>query len=165
MGPDGLPQIMNNPGIVPDVAVIDIDMKTMPQERTEEVRAAFEAFVAGFCASDPWLRAHPITVEWDLYGLFFPPMDTDPDHPIAKSITAARADLGHEKTALVGSLGVTDGSHYAAGGVQALRYGPTGGSAHAADEWVDVDSIRETTRIFVAAIIDWCGVAGDTDTI
>ncbi|MHC9237059.1 M20 family metallopeptidase [Pseudooceanicola sp. 502str34] len=158
MGPDGLPQIMNNPGIVPDVAVIDIDMKTMPQESTEEVRAAFEAFVAGFCASDPWFKAHPIAVEWDLYGLYFPPMDTDPEHPLVRSITATRAAMGLGDTALVGSLGVTDGAHYAAGGVAALRYGPTGGGGHGADEWVDVESIRRTTRIFAEAVIDFCGV-------
>lgn len=161
MGADGLPQILSNPGIVPDVAVIDIDMKFLPHEKTAEVRADFEAFVAGFCASDPWLRDNPITVEWDLYGLHFPPMNTSPDHPIVGSIRAARERLGHAQTILRGSIGVTDGAHYAAAGMQALRYGPAGANQHGADEWADVASIRETTKILAAAVIDWCGVRSE----
>lgn len=159
MGADGLPQILNNPGITPDVAVIDIDMKFMPDQSSTVARADFEAFVAGFCASDPWLKAHPITVEWELYGLHFPPMNTAPDHPLVASILGNRRALTGLDTPIRGSIGVTDGAHYAAGGVKALRYGPAGANQHAADEWADVASIRETTKVLAAAILDWCGVA------
>ncbi|MFV0474390.1 MAG: M20 family metallopeptidase [Pikeienuella sp.] len=161
MGPDGLPAIMNNPGIVPDVAVIDIDMKFLPQEKTEEVRAEFEAFVAGFCAADPWLREHPITVAWELYGLHFPPQNTKPDHPLVGALLSARRRAGHENTTFRSSVGVTDGAHYAAKGVTALRYGPAGANQHGADEWADVASIRETARILAAAAIEWCGLGAD----
>lgn len=161
LGADGLPQIMSNPGICPDAAIIDIDRKFMPHETTEATRADFEAFVAAFCATDPWLRENPITVEWDLYGLHFPPMNTSPDHPLVQSITAARARLGHAQTRIAGMTGATDAAHYAAAGVQGLRYGPAGANQHGADEWADVASIRETTKILAAAIIDWCGVRGN----
>ena len=158
VGEDGLPLVMNNPGIVPDIAVIDIDRKFLPQETTEQTRADFEAFVAGFCASDPWLREHPIEVQWELYGLHFPPMNTEPDHPLVGAITRARADLGHPDTTLRGAIGVTDGAHYAAAGVKAVRYGPAGANQHAPDEWASTASIQETTKVIAAAIIDWCGV-------
>jgi acetylornithine deacetylase/succinyl-diaminopimelate desuccinylase-like protein len=158
LGPDGLPQIMTNPGITPDVAVIDIDMKFLPQETADAARAEFEAFVAAFSATDPWLRAHPIRVQWDLYGLHFPPLNTPADHPLVGAIREARAWLGRPDTPVLGSIGVTDAAHYAAAGVEALRYGPFGANQHGADEWADVASIRETTRALAAAVLDWCGV-------
>jgi acetylornithine deacetylase len=125
LGEDGLPIIMSNPGIVPDVAVIDIDHKFMPHETSADIRADFEAFVAHFCATDPWLREHPIEVKWDLYDLHFPPMNTSADHELVKIVTARRASLGRP-TVLRGSIGVTDGAHYAVAGVQlrALRGQP-----------------------------------------
>lgn len=159
LGPDGLPMILNNPGIVPDVAVIDIDRKFLPHETTAETRAEFEAFVAAFCATDPWLREHPISVEWDLYGLHFPPQNTAPDHPLVGHLRAARERLGHAQTTLRSSIGVTDGGHYAAAGMTALRYGPAGANQHGADEWADTASIRETAKILAAAAILWCGTA------
>ncbi|MFT4000361.1 MAG: M20/M25/M40 family metallo-hydrolase [Rhizobium sp.] len=158
LGADGLPMIMTNPGIVPDVAVIDIDHKFMPHETSADIRADFERFVAHFCATDPWLRENPIEVKWDLYDLHFPPMNTSADHPLVKIVTDRRASLG-KPTALRGSIGVTDGAHYAVAGVHPIRYGPFGANQHAADEWADVESIKTTTKILAAAILDWCGVA------
>ncbi len=158
LGADGLPMIMTNPGIVPDVAVIDIDHKFMPHETSAEIRADFEQFVAHFCATDPWLRENPIDVKWDLYDLHFPPMNTAADHQLVKIVTDRRSSLG-KPTALRGSIGVTDGAHYAVAGVQPIRYGPFGANQHAADEWADVASIKMTTKVMAAAILDWCGVA------
>lgn len=94
----------------------------------------------------------------DLYDLHFPPMNTSADHELVKIVTARRASLGRP-TALRGSIGVTDGAHYAVAGVQPIRYGPFGANQHAPDEWADVESIRTTTKIFAASILDWCGVA------
>ena len=162
LGLDGLPEIMSNPGITPDVAVIDIDMKFLPQETSAGARAEFEAFVAAFSATDPWLRAHPIRVDWDLYGLHFPPLNTPADHPLVGAIRAARRRLGHPETRARGSIGVTDAAHYAAAGVPGLRYGPFGANQHGADEWADVASICETTKVLAAAVIDWCGVRPPT---
>ncbi|WP_412066819.1 M20 family metallopeptidase [Rhizobium sp. SYY.PMSO] len=158
LGADGLPMIMTNPGIVPDVAVIDIDHKFMPHETSADIRADFERFVAHFCATDPWLRENPIEVKWDLYDLHFPPMNTSADHPLVRIVTDRRASLG-KPTALRGSIGVTDGAHYAVAGVHPIRYGPFGANQHAADEWADVESIKTTTKVLAAAILDWCGVA------
>jgi acetylornithine deacetylase len=156
--PDGLPEIMSNPGITPDAAVIDIDMKFLPQETSASARAEFEAFVAAFSATDPWFREHPISVAWDLYGLHFPPLDTSPGHPLVGALQSARRRLGHAETPVRGSIGVTDAAHYAVAGVAALRYGPFGANQHGADEWADVASIRETTKALAAAVVDWCGV-------
>ena len=43
-------------------------------------------------------------------------------------------------------------------GVPATCYGPVGGNLHAPDEWVDLDSVRQVTRVLALTALDWCGV-------
>jgi acetylornithine deacetylase len=157
LGPDGLPLIMTNPAIIPDVAVIDLDYKFLPNQTREDVRSEFDAFVHHFCQQDLWLQENPIKVEWALSGLSMPPMDTPPDHAIAKSLLTRRTQAGG-RPKISGMIGKTDASHYAGAGVAAVTCGPTGDGFHGADEYVDVASLEETTKTLAAAIIDWCGV-------
>ena len=48
----GLPQLLTNPAIVPDVAVIDFHIMFLPNETSEQIREEFEAFVDAFAAQD-----------------------------------------------------------------------------------------------------------------
>lgn len=157
LGPNGLPLTMTNPAIIPDVAVLDLDFKFLPNEKKEDVRAEFENFVHHFCQSDLWLKDHPIKVEWELGGLHFPPMDTSPDHPLVQSLARRRTELSG-KAKITGFAAVADCAHYAGAGVDAMICGPTGEGLHGVDEYVDLASLEETTKTLAAAIIDWCGV-------
>lgn len=156
LGPDGLPLIMTNPAIIPDVAVIDIDYKFLPNQTSADVRAEFEAFVHAFCQQDLWLQDNPIRVEWELGGLHFPPMDTPPDHPLVKSLFSRREQAGG-KPEITGFVAVADAAHYAGAGVDAVICGASGDGFHGVDEYVDLASLEETTKTLAAAIIDWCG--------
>lgn len=157
LGPDGLPLIMTNPAIIPDVAVIDLDYKFLPSQTKGEIRAEFEEFVHHFCQQDLWLRDNPINVQWELGGLHFPPMNTDPNHPLAQSLFRRRSELGG-KPKIAGFIAVADCAHYAGAGVDAMICGATGDGFHGTDEYVDIASLEETTKTLAAAIIDWCGV-------
>lgn len=157
LGPDGLPIIMTNPAIIPDVAVIDLDYKFLPNQTKDEIRSEFEEFVHHFCQQDLWLQKHPIRVQWELGGLHFPPMNTPPDHPMVQSLLKRRAELGG-KPKIAGFVAVADCAHYAGAGVDAIICGASGDGFHGPDEYVDIASMDETTKTLAAAIIDWCGV-------
>ncbi|OWV93587.1 hypothetical protein [Rhizobium sp. R693] len=60
---------MTNPAIIPELAVIDLDFKFLPNEEPVEVKEEFESFVHHFCAD-------LIEINWSLGDLYFPPMDT-----------------------------------------------------------------------------------------
>ncbi|WP_131829741.1 M20/M25/M40 family metallo-hydrolase, partial [Teichococcus deserti] len=158
LGPDGLPNVLNNPGIVPDTCVIDFDLKFLPQEDPAEVRRSFEAAIARFAATDPWLAEHPPEVLWDLHGLHFPPVNTPEDHPLIASLVAARQGAGRD-VRLEGMLGVTDAAHYAAQGIPGVVYGPAGYSAHGPDEFVETASVTEAAQDIAVAILRHCGQA------
>jgi len=157
IGEDGLPIIMANPAIIPDIAVLDLDFKFLPNERSEQVRAEFEAFVHHFCQQDRWLREHPITLDWGLAGIYFPPMDTPVTHPLVAALTRYKQQIG-SVFRIRGFEAVCDGAHYAGSGVPGVIYGPTGDGLHGIDEFVTILSLVEVTKIIAAAAIDHCGV-------
>lgn len=157
LGEDGLPIILTNPAIIPDVVVIDLDYKFLPNEDPAEVKKEFESFVHHFCQQDRWLREHPITVDWDYSGLYFPPMDTDANHPVIQSLVARKTMLG-KAPVIKGFEAVTDAAHYAGAGVASVIFGPSGDGFHGYDEYVEIASLQEATKTIAAAIIDWCDV-------
>ena len=157
LGADGLPTTMTNPAIIPDTAVIDLDMKFLPDETLADYQRDFEAFVHHFAQTDAWLRAHPPAILWQLGGLYFPPLNTPADHPLVASLVRRKAALG--ATPVVrGFVAVCDAAHYAGAGVDGVIFGPSGDGFHGADEYVDVSSLVRTSQVIAAAVLDWCGV-------
>ncbi|MBN9019125.1 MAG: ArgE/DapE family deacylase [Rhizobiales bacterium] len=156
LGPNGIPTVMTNPAIIPDAVVMDLDMKFLPDETSAEYRRDFEAFIDHFCQMDDWLRAHPITIEWELGGLHFAPMNTAPDHPLVTSLMRRKAETGKAPT-MRGFIAVCDGAHYAGAGVDGVIFGPSGDGFHGTDEYVDIASLVESAKVIAASVIDWCG--------
>ncbi len=157
LGPDGLPLIMTNPAIIPDIVVIDLDMKFLPQERSAHYRRDFEAFVHHFAQTDAWLRDTPPRIEWELGGLHFPPLDTPLDHPLVQSLVARKAAVGRA-AGIRGFTAVCDAAHYAGAGVDGVIFGPSGDGFHGDNEYVEVASLVETAKVIAATVIDWCGL-------
>lgn len=157
LGPHGIPTVMTNPAIIPDAVVIDLDMKFLPHQTSAEYRRAFEAFIDHFCQMDDWLRKNPITVEWELGGLHFPPVNTPVDHPIVTSLVKRKGEIG-KAAEVKGFIAVADLAHYAGAGVDGAIFGPAGDGFHSTDEYVDIESLVESAKVIAAAVIDWCGV-------
>ncbi len=155
---DGKPQITTNPAMIPDVCVVDFDFKYLPNETFEAVQAEFEAFVSAFAKTDPWLREHPPTVQWHLANIDFPPFSTPADHPLIEAVRGAHQALGIE-TVLTGKRAVTDAAFYAGAGMTPLVIGPKGQGLHGDNEYVELDSLLETAKVFAGVILRWCGTA------
>ena len=158
MGSDGNPAVMTNAAMVSDVVTLVLDYKFMPQEDFADVRSEFEAFVHHFAQMDPWMRDHPPKIEWSLWGLHFPPMNTPADHPLTRTALARATEIQAREPLLKGFEAVTDAAHYAGKGVVPIIYGPSGDGFHGNDECVDVDSLVETAKVIAATVIDMCGV-------
>ncbi|GEK96482.1 M20 family metallopeptidase [Gluconobacter kanchanaburiensis] len=158
-GPDGVPTMMENPAITPDCCAIDIDLKFLPNEKSADVRAEFEAFVNRFAGNYVWLKENPPQVIWELGGLHFEPMNTPVEHPLVQSLVSGRKALGL-KADIAGFIAVSDAAHYAAQGIPCAIYGCSGNNAHGIDEYVTLDSITETTKVLAYSIMTCCGIQG-----
>ncbi|MEL6523493.1 MAG: ArgE/DapE family deacylase [Pseudomonadota bacterium] len=158
MGADGNPAVMTNAAMISDVVTMVLDYKFMPHEDFADVKAEFEAFVHNFAQMDPWMRENPPKIEWNLWGLYFPPMNTPVDHPLTQSVLT-RAEAFQSKTPKIkGFEAVTDAAHYAGKGVVPIIYGPSGDGFHGDNECVEVESLIQTTKVIAATVLDMCGV-------
>lgn len=158
IGEDGNPAVMTNAAMISDVATMVLDYKFMPQEDFEEVKQEFEDFVNHFAAMDPWMRDNPPKIEWNLWGIYFPPMDTPLDHPLTKSLLTHATKIQKKQPKIKGFEAVTDAAHYAGKGVVPIIYGPSGDGFHGNNECVEVESLIETTKVIAASVLDMCGV-------
>ena len=157
LGPDGMPKLLRNPAMIPDVAVIDFDLKFLPNETSADIRRDFEAFVTAFASQDSWLRAHPPLVEWELYGLHFPPLNTAVEHPLTRAAVEARHGQGLDSE-VKGFIAVCDAAFYAGAGMPGIVYGPSGDRLHGPDEYVDLASLQRIAETLAATAVSWCGV-------
>jgi acetylornithine deacetylase len=84
------------------------------------------------------------------------PLECPADAPLARHVRAAAArELGHEPV----TCGVAywmDAAVFAGAGVPALNYGPAGAGAHAAVEWVDIESVVRCARILADTARRFC---------
>lgn len=151
---NGHPETLTNPAMVPDYCIMEFDLKYLPSEKQEDVKKEFEDLIWHVSQTDSWLKDNLPEVEWNTHGLSFPPVDTDPNHPLVKNIEKSRKQFGIE-TNYTGFEAVCDAAFYAGSGTTPLIYGPTGGNYHGEDEFVDIDSMYEVTKVLILTVLNW----------
>ena len=52
-----------------------------------------------------------------------------------------------------------DSAILADAGIETVVMGPCGAGAHAAEEWVDLESVHRFAEILVETAVSWCGTA------
>lgn len=119
---------------------LQIERRTLPGERTEDVLAELRDVIA-----KSGERAELRCI------LERPPLTCDREQAIASFVReAARQVTGH----LPEEAGVSywmDAALFAAAGIPTVNYGPGGAGAHEAVEWVDIDSVVQCANVFANA--------------
>ena len=155
---DGRPRTTLAYSNMSDFCVLGLSLKYLPSEDRDEVRAAFEAYIAAVAATDPWLRDHPPSIEWGRHGVSMPPAETQQDHPFLQTIE--RASLEVTGAAVwTGFEAKTDMCWLVDAGMPGLIYGPGAiDQAHGASEYIDLGELRTATSVLALTIARWCGV-------
>lgn len=120
------------------------------QEFTEVIRAA--------AADDPWLAAHPPTVEWTLAGV--PPAQVEPGHPIVAAAGSALVAVGRPR-AITGFDNWHDGATLTVeGGIPAICLGPGDVRlAHTTGEHVPIADLVSAAQAIAVTAMRFCGTA------
>ena len=143
---------------VPDLLVAEGRYGVALGEAPEEARAQFATAVAQACDEDPWLRHHPVEVEW--WGGQFASGRTDSRAEIVSTLRRAHA-------ATSGAPQRTWGAPYGSdlrlmtgiGGVPTVHYGPGDASlAHGPRECVPIDEVMATARTLAVVAMEHCRV-------
>ncbi len=148
----------------PAACTLDCHIEFLPDQADERgygscVEAEFADWIARAAAADPWLAAHPPTIEW-VAGTV-PPAEVPADDPVVQAALGAVASVGRN-----GRLGGLDNWHdgatlVAEAGIPAICLGPGDiNLAHTTDERVPVADLVACTQALAIAAMRFCGVAG-----
>ena len=145
---------------VPDLLVAEGRIGVALGEPVATARASLEVAIAEACAKDPWLREHPVEVEW--WGGQFAsgrlPADSDLVQRVQSAHGVASGNKPHEV------YGAPYGSDLrlltGLGNIPTLQYGPGDAKlAHGASESVPIEEVMTTARTLALLALDLCGVA------
>ncbi|WP_433615202.1 ArgE/DapE family deacylase [Dactylosporangium sp. CA-139114] len=132
---------------VPDLLVAEGRFGVALDEPVDSARAEFESTVAEACAQDPWLREHPVTVEW-WGGQFASGRCPDGTGLVQRVVRTHRALTGAEP-AVVGAPYGSDLRLLTAAGVPSVQFGPGVGYGHCPDERVCLDQVHACAETLV----------------
>ncbi|HOG47654.1 MAG TPA: ArgE/DapE family deacylase, partial [Anaerolineae bacterium] len=143
------------PSTVAGQCVMEGTIECLPGEDIHQVKADFRAYLEEWGRKDPWLRDHPLTVEW--FGLWFDASIIEPDHPLVTTLAETATGVTGEAT-LVGGAGGCDlrlQNLYAH--TPAVLYGPAGSMIHGTDEYVEWRQVTTCAEILARMAVRWCG--------
>ncbi len=143
---------------------LDCHIEFLPDQADERgygsrVEREFTDWIARAAAADPWLAAHPPTIEW-VAGTV-PPAEVSADDPVVQAALGAVTAVGRH-----GKLGGLDNWHdgatlVAEAGIPAICLGPGDiRFAHTTDEHVPIADLVSCTQALAIAAMRFCGVAG-----
>lgn len=95
------------------------------------------------------MRPDVVTLARDPFGIA-------EDAPIVRTLRQAAAGVLGAPPAVIGQGFWMDSALIAAAGIPTVVFGPCGGGAHAAEEWVDLASVERCREVLTATIRAFC---------
>jgi acetylornithine deacetylase len=135
----------------PDYCKIQLERRTIPGENRETVIEEIKHIIDEMRTKDPQFNAS--------FEVFFyrSALEVSKDELIVQSVDRARSTLLKQKSAFQGMGGWLDSAILSSAGIPTVIIGPSGNGAHSAVEFVEFESVVTTTKILIAAIMDFCG--------
>jgi acetylornithine deacetylase len=134
----------------PDQCVLSVERRTMPGETPRSVKTELDDIVRGLEAADPNFKALVRR------GLDRSPLETSEAAPVVLATREAASQVLGRPPQIAGVPFWTDAALLSAQGIPSLLFGPAGEGAHAAQEWVDLESVRQCAEIYLKTAVQFC---------
>lgn len=144
------------PSTVAGFAVLEGRVGFVPGESRARIKALIEETVRNACQGDPWLEEHPPVVEW--FGWQADPWYQDPEDPYVESFKRTFQAVSGTEVQIQGRSSGNDARFTQYFGRAGVAFGPAAHEIHGIDEYVDLESVLQTTRVLAVHLIDWCGI-------
>ncbi len=135
----------------PDRCRLQIEHRMLPDETGDQLLTLWEERLRNLQAEDPQFSA---TVE---IGLARPGHEVGREVPIVQTVHRACAQALGEEAAYFGMPGWLDSAILSAAGIPTITFGPGGDGAHAAVEYVQIESVHRCAAVLAEATALWMG--------
>ncbi len=153
-GPPSLHAAMLNGGTEPSIYAasckLQVERRTIAGETEAAITQELQAIIDGLAAEDSTFKA---TVK-PVYQR--EPFDIAADAPIVAVLEDAVTHRLGQKPDHIGQPFWTDAAFLSAAGMETVLIGPTGQGLHAAEEWVDIQSVVDLAHILAETAIAYC---------
>jgi len=134
----------------PDRCLLTVERRTLPGEGLETALAEWQAACRRLAARDPAFHAEVRPV------FSRDPFEVSEDAAVVRAVQAAATQVLGRPLPLAGRQGWIDAALFGAAGMPTAVFGPVGGGMHGAEEWVDLESLRQVAEILAAACARFC---------
>jgi acetylornithine deacetylase len=146
------------PITIPEAAQLELYWQLMPGETQAEVEREFFNWLKQMAGSAP--EIFPAMPEVNFPIRWLPGSSISRAEPMVQELSkCAEAVLGTAPT-VAGIEGPCDLFIFHQGfGIPAALWGPKGGNTHAADEYVEIDSMVSAAKALLLFVAEWCSAA------
>lgn len=130
---------------------IVIERRTVPGETPQDALAEIEAILARLRAAAPGFRANARLL------LSRPPFEVPAAARIVRAVESAASEVLGRPPRRIGHSFWMDAALLADAGVETAVLGHSGGGAHGAGEWVEIESMYRLAEVLTRAAEEYCG--------
>jgi acetylornithine deacetylase len=145
------------PITTPEECRVEFYWQLMPGETQAEVEREFHDWFEQVIASEPRLFARRPTVQFPIRWL--PGSAIPASEPVVTELAECAAPVLGQRPPVVGIEGPCDMYVFHRFNIPAALWGPRGGNTHAADEYVELDSVVAAAKALLLFVCRWCGMA------
>jgi acetylornithine deacetylase len=133
----------------PDRCRVEIEHRLLPDQPVEDVINLWEGEIGRLNAADPDFNA---SVEVDFTR---PGYEIDRNAPIVQALSQAYRTVTHAEPTFSGMFAWLDSAILGRAGIPTAIYGPKGEGAHAAVEYVELESVFRCAEVIAEAVTRW----------
>jgi len=145
------------PITIPETCLVEMFWQLMPGEKQEDVEREFFQWFDAMLASAPHLFPPRPEVEFPIRWL--PGSAILKTEPLVNELAECAARVLGKEPPIQGIEGPCDMYvFHQAFGIPAVLWGARGGNTHAADEYLEIDSVVQAAKTLLMFVCQWCGV-------
>lgn len=141
---------------VPSECTFTVRLSAFPGADLELVKEVFKSHILDAARQDEWLSENLPQISF--YGFHAEGWTVSRHEPVIASLNRSHRSLTGRDAAFYTETATSDMRVFNQHGIPATCYGPVAGNLHAPDEWVDLESVRDITKVLALTVMDWCGV-------
>jgi len=137
-------------------AQIECRMAYIPGENVKEVKNQVQQAINDVAHRDEWLSQHLPEIVWlerraDAW-------EQDPNDPFVLAFKSSADKILESNAVITGATWGMDTRFAPYFKMPAISFGPNGENVHGVNEYVNLDSVIDCTKVLASFIMEWCGV-------